>query len=131
MTAISTIGISKLDQVAINVQDLNRATAFYRDILQLQHLFTAGDKLAFFNCAGTRLMLSKPEKPEFDHPGSILYFKVPDIHSAHALLVEKGVQIEDAPHLIAKMGSHDLWMFHFHDSENNLLALSCELPPQN
>lgn len=128
MAGIGTLGISKLDQVAINVQDLNRAAAFYRDILQLPHLFTAGDKLAFFDCGGTRLMLSKPEKAEFDHPGSILYFKVPDIHAAHARLFERKVQIEDAPHLIAKMGNFDLWMFFFRDSENNLLALSCELP---
>jgi methylmalonyl-CoA/ethylmalonyl-CoA epimerase len=123
-----TLGISKLDQVAINVQDLNRATTFYRDVLQLPHLFTAGEKLAFFDCGGTRLMLSQPEKAEFDHPGSILYFKVTDIHASHARLVEQQVRIEDAPHLIAKMGNFDLWMFFFRDTENNLLALSCDLP---
>jgi methylmalonyl-CoA/ethylmalonyl-CoA epimerase len=127
VTESSSLGISKLDQVAINVRDLNRATTFYRDVLQLPLLFTAGDKLAFFDCGGTRLMLSKPEKAEFDHPSSILYFKVPDIHAAHARLVDQGVHIEDAPHLIAKMGSVDLWMFFFRDTENNLLAISCEL----
>ena len=131
MSDSSALGISKLDQVAINVQDLNRATAFYRDVLQLPHLFTAGGKLAFFDCGGTRLMLSRPEKAELDHPGSILYFKVPDIHSAHARLVEQKVRIEDAPHMIAKMGKFDLWMFFFRDTENNLLALSCELPSHN
>ncbi len=128
MHSSGTLGISKLDQVAINVRDLARATAFYRDVLQLPHLFTAGDKLAFFDCGGTRLMLSKPEKAEFDHPGSILYFKVPDIQAAYARLLEEKVQIEDEPHLIAKMGAFDLWMFFFRDSEENLLALSCELP---
>lgn len=91
-------------------------------------MFTAGDKLAFFDCGGTRLMLSKPEKPEFDHPSSILYFKVADIHASHATLVERGVKIEDPPHLIAKMGKYDLWMTFFRDSENNMLALSCDIP---
>lgn len=128
MDVVGKLGISKLDQVAINVHDLNRAIVFYRDVLELPHLFTAGDKLAFFDCGGTRLMLSKAEKPEFDHPASTLYFKVSDIHSAHTRLVEQKVRIEDAPHLIAKMGNFDLWMFFFRDSENNLLALSCELP---
>lgn len=127
VTESSSLGISKLDQVAINVQDLSRATAFYRDVLQIPHLFTAGDNLAFFDCGGTRLMLSRPERPEFDHPGSILYFKVPDIHAAHARLVEQKVRIEDTPHIVAKMGSFDLWMFFFRDTENNLLALSCEV----
>ena len=74
-------------------------------------------------------MLSPPEKPEFDHPSSILYFTVPDIASAHRQMLERGVQFEDTPHLIAKMPTHDLWMTHFKDPEKNLLALMCELPP--
>lgn len=127
MSTETTLGISKLDQVAIRIDDLERAIVFYRDVLNLPHMFTAGDKLAFFDCNGTRLMLSKPEKAEFDHPGSILYFKVPDIHAAYAKLSERNVRIEDAPHLIAKMGKYDLWMMFFRDSENNLLALSSEI----
>ena len=40
--AIVGIGISRLGQVCINVHDLERATAFYRDTLGLPLLFTAG-----------------------------------------------------------------------------------------
>jgi methylmalonyl-CoA/ethylmalonyl-CoA epimerase len=90
-------------------------------------LFTAG-KLAFFDCGGVRLMLDTPEKPEFDHPGSILYFAVPDIRSAHREMLSRGVHFEDEPHLIARMPTHDLWMTFFRDSEENLLALMCEMP---
>jgi methylmalonyl-CoA/ethylmalonyl-CoA epimerase len=128
--AEAILGISKLDQVALRVADVARAVVFYRDVLKLPHLFTAGEKLAFFDCGGTRLMLSKPEKPEFDHPSSILYFKVPDIQGAHATLVAKGVKIEDPPHLIAKMGKYDIWMTFFRDSEGNMLALSSDVPVQ-
>ena len=120
-------GISRLGQIAINVHDLDRATAFYRDILGLPLLFTAGS-LAFFDCGGVRLMLTRPEKPEFDHPGSVLYFAVPDIASAHRQMLNAGVRFEDTPHLIAKMPTHDLWMTFFRDPEKNLLALMCELP---
>ena len=127
MTAATLpIGISRLGQIAINVHDLDRATAFYRDILGLPLLFTAG-ALAFFDCGGVRLMLSRPEEPEFDHHSSILYFTVPDIVSAHRQMLSSGVHFEDAPHLIARMPTHDLWMTHFHDTENNLLALMCEI----
>lgn len=125
--AIPHIGISRLGQIAINVQQLDRATAFYRDILGLPLMFTAGN-LAFFDCGGVRLMLTLPEKPEFDHPGSILYFTVPDIVSAHRQMLERGVQFEDTPHLIARMPTHDLWMTFFRDPEKNLLALMCEMP---
>ncbi len=123
-----SLGISKLEQVAIRVENLPRAVAFYRDVLNLPFLFMPGDKLAFFDCGGTRLMLTKPESAEFDHPGSILYFKVQDIQQAHAELLKKNVTVEDPPHLIAKMGAYDLWMTFFRDSENNILALSCDLP---
>lgn len=127
MTDVNALGISKLDQVAIPVKDLTRAIEFYRDVLQLPHMFTVESKLSFFDCGGVRLMLTRPEKAEFDHPGSILYFKVPDIHHAHTTLVEREVRIEDPPHLIAKMGTHDLWMSFFRDSEGNMLALSSEV----
>ena len=58
----ASIGIARLGQIAITVHDLNRATAFYRDTLGLQLLFTA-EKLAFFNCGGVRFMLTVPEEP--------------------------------------------------------------------
>jgi methylmalonyl-CoA/ethylmalonyl-CoA epimerase len=72
-------------------------------------------------------MLDRPEKPEFDHPSSILYFKVPDIKQAHTALSERGVKFEDSPHMIARMPDHELWMTFFHDSENNVLALMSEV----
>ena len=121
------IGITRLGQIAVTVHDLNRAIAFYRDTLGLPLLFTAG-KLAFFNCGGVGLMLDVPEKPEFDHPSSILYFTVPDIAAAHRQMLANGVRFEDEPHVIARMPSHDLWMTFFHDSEQNLLALMTEVP---
>jgi methylmalonyl-CoA/ethylmalonyl-CoA epimerase len=125
-TTAANIGITRLGQIAINVQDIERATAFYRDKLGLPLMFTAGT-LAFFDCGGVRLMLSPPEKPEFDHPSSILYFSVPDITAAHAQMVAAGVHFEDEPHLIAKMPTHDLWMTFFRDSEENFLGLMCEV----
>jgi len=74
-----------------------------------------------------RLMLSRPDKPEFDHPSSILYFSVPDIQAAHASMKTSGVKFEDEPHLIAKMPDHDLWMTFFRDSEGNLMGLMSEV----
>ncbi len=125
--ATKGIGITNLGQIAINVHDTDRAIAFYRDVLGLPLLFTVGH-LAFFDCGGVRLMLTHPEKPEFDHPGSILYFKVLDITSAHRQMLAAGVHFEDEPHFIAKMPTHDLWMGFFRDPEQNLLALMSEVP---
>jgi len=126
-TTATGIGISRIGQIAINAHDVERAAAFYQDALGLKLLFKAGPGLAFFDCGGVRLMLTRPEKPEFDHPGSILYFTVPDIQAAHAKMKEGGVRFEDEPHLIARMPDHDLWMTFFHDSEGNLLGLMSEV----
>ena len=120
------LGIKQIGQIAINVHDTNRAVEFYRDTLGLTHLFTAG-QLAFFDCGGIRLMLSPPDKPEFDHPSAILYFKVDDIQSAHQQLVQKNVKMEDKPHLVARMPDHELWLNAFRDSENNLMCLMSEV----
>jgi methylmalonyl-CoA/ethylmalonyl-CoA epimerase len=127
MTAVQdNVAITRLGQIAINVHDPERATAFYRDVLGLPLLFTAGS-LSFFDCGGVRLMLSRAEKPELDHPSSILYFSVPDIAAAHRKLRDGGARMEDDPHLVAKMPDHDLWMTFFYDSENNLLGLMSEV----
>ena len=124
--AMNETQINKIGQIAINVHDTTRAVEFYRDTLGLKLLFTAG-QLAFFDCGGVRLMLSPPEKPEFDHPSSILYFKVDNIHAAYDRLVHRGVKVEDQPHVVARMPDHDLWLAAFRDSEGNLMALMSEV----
>jgi predicted enzyme related to lactoylglutathione lyase len=119
--------LARIGQIAINAQDVDRATAFYRDVLGLPHLFRAG-QLSFFDCGGVRLMLDKAEKPEFDHPSSIIYFQVGDIQGAHGRLKGAGAKFEDEPHVITRMPQYDLWMTFFRDSEGNLLALMSEVP---
>jgi len=125
-TPSSGIAITQIGQIAINVHDTNRAVEFYRDILGLKLLFTAG-RLAFLDCGGVRLMLSPPERPEFDHPASILYFKVADIKSAYANLVQHKVKTESEPHVVARMPDHDLWLADFRDSEGNIMCLMSEV----
>ena len=125
MTQPSSTQLSTIGQIAMIAKDVARATTFYRESLGMKFLFEFPG-LAFFDCGGVRLMISKAEKPEFDHPGSILYFKVNDIEEAHRDLVSRGVEFVDAPHLIAKLPDHELWMAFFKDSEGNTLALMDE-----
>lgn len=120
-------GLDRIAQISLVVQDVERASEFYRAVLGMKHLFSFPG-LAFFDCGGIRLMLSRAEKPEHDHPASILYYAVPDIEAAHALLRERGATFEDEPHVVHRAESHDLWMTFLRDSEGNLLALTCERP---
>jgi methylmalonyl-CoA/ethylmalonyl-CoA epimerase len=117
------VALQEIAQIAINVNDVPRAVAYYRDILGLKLLFEVPPKMAFFTCGSVRLMLSLPETSEYDHPGSILYYKVTDIEGTALTLKGRGVAFQGEPHLIAKMPDHELWMGFFKDSEGNTLAL--------
>ncbi|MGH9972244.1 MAG: VOC family protein [Pyrinomonadaceae bacterium] len=127
MPNMNNFGLSAIGQIAVNAHDLDRAIAFYRDKLGMKHLFTVPSHMAFFDCDGVRLMLALPEKPEFDHPSSIIYFRVDDIQQATKILTERGVPFEEQPVLVAKMETYDLWLASFRDSENNLLAIMGEV----
>jgi methylmalonyl-CoA/ethylmalonyl-CoA epimerase len=119
------VALERIGQIAVHVQDVERAVAFYRDVLGLRLLFQAPPGLAFFDCGGVRLMLSAPEGRSGG--SSIVYYVVPEIHAAYDTLAARGVQFEDRPHVIARMADHDLWMAFFRDSEGNLLGLMCEV----
>jgi len=118
--------LGQIGQIAVNVHDLDRAAAFYKEKLGMKHLFSVAGRMAFFDCGGIRLMLAIPERPDLDHPSSILYFKVPDIEATHRVLVSKEVHFETEPMLVAPMATYDLWLAEFRDSENNVLALMSE-----
>jgi methylmalonyl-CoA/ethylmalonyl-CoA epimerase len=119
--------LSAIKQISMNARDLPRAAAFYRDTLGVRHLFDAPPQMSFFDCGGIRLLLGVADKPEFDHPGSILYFEVADIQAAHRDLKARGVKFRDEPHRVAKLPDREIWLSFFDDTEGNLLALTCEI----
>lgn len=127
MSTQEDFGLGAITQIAVNVHDVERAANFYQQKLGMKLLFKAPPNLAFFDCDGIRLMLSPPAKPEFDHPSSIIYFKVADIQQATQILTERGVTFDEQPTFVANMGSYDLWLASFRDSENNMLALMSEV----
>ena len=131
MTAVSgDIGVTRIGQIAFTVADLPRAVAFYRDVLGLHFLFEAPPSLAFFDCGGTRLMLTPPEREgtvagqQFN---SILYYTVADIQTAAGALAGRGVQFEQPPHIVARLAAADLWMAFFRDPDGHTLALMSEV----
>ena len=126
MSAVTPVHLSQIGQIAINVENTDRATRFYRDVLGMKYLFSAGT-LSFFDCGGVRLMLTIPETAEIRQHSSVLYFKVDDINAVYQNLLAQNVSFEGKPHLIARMPDHELWMAFFRDSENNLLALMSEV----
>jgi len=121
-----SFGIQTLGQVFVPVLELERALAFYRDTLGIRFLFEAPPRMAFFDLGGIRLLLGESEGSQ-GSASSILYYKVPDISGAHETLVERGVTFDVEPHFVHDMGDHELWLAFFKDSEENQLALMCEV----
>jgi methylmalonyl-CoA/ethylmalonyl-CoA epimerase len=116
---------SHIVQIAIPIQDLDRAKAFYGGALGLAHLFDAPPGLSFFQCGQTWLMLSRPETPE-QAKASILYYSVPDARAAGAALAADGATLVEAARCIARVGGKDIWLTIAEDGEGNLLGLMSE-----
>jgi methylmalonyl-CoA/ethylmalonyl-CoA epimerase len=117
----------QLAQVALQVEDLPRSVAYYRDVLGLKLLFEVPN-LAFFDIGGVRLMLSAAAQ-EGERQESVLYYKVDDLNSSYEALLGRGAKNESAPHLIARMPDHDLWMAFLRDPDNRLVGLMAEVKP--
>ena len=82
--------ITEIGQIAITVSDVPVALEFYRDILDLEFLFSPADNLAFLKCGTNRIMLTTPQGAGDVGKNSILYFKTTEIEKFFASAVAKG-----------------------------------------
>lgn len=114
---MATPSIQRLAQISIRCEDVQRAVGFYRDVLGLPFLFAPAPNLAFLMAGDVRLMLSSEGEEGFSGT-STLYFQVPDIEAAVASIRDK-TELIDEPHIIANMGTYNLWMSFFKDTEGN------------
>jgi methylmalonyl-CoA/ethylmalonyl-CoA epimerase len=115
----------RLVQVAQRAEDLERASAFYADLLGTPPAATYDPPgLVFFDLVGVRLML------ELNAPAAMLYLSVTDIEATIDRLRSSGVTIESEPHVIfsheddtlGPAGTDETQAF-IRDSEGNLVGL--------
>ncbi len=116
-------GLIEIGQIAVTVEDVERATAFYRDVLGVPFLFDAPG-LAFFDLGGIRLMLSRPAG--VGPSSSVLYFRAADIQASYETLLSHGVEFREAPHVVHRTDDYELSMAFFNDSEGNVMAIMHE-----
>jgi predicted enzyme related to lactoylglutathione lyase len=120
---------ASVGQLLIPVNDLERATTFYRDTLGFPFLFSAPPQMSFFQAGTVRLLVGVPEAGQRAHRGSAIYFKVADIQGVYRTLKERGVAFGDAaPHLVHKAATYELWLCEFRDPDGNQLVLMSEIP---
>jgi methylmalonyl-CoA/ethylmalonyl-CoA epimerase len=114
-----------LVQVAQYAEDLDRATAFYRDLLGSDPTATYDPPgLVFFDLDGVRLLLDRGA------PSALLYLAVEDIEATVSRLRAAGVSVEGEPRVIFTHeddtlgpAGTDEWMGFVRDSEGNLVGL--------
>ncbi len=123
-TEMSDIQLGPIGQIARNVKDVAAARQWYGEVLGFPHLYSFGN-LAFFDCGGTRLFLSEGDGNPSE---SLLYFRVPDIRTAHDQLAARGVEFTHAPHMIHRHddGTEE-WMAFFADPEGRPLAIMAQV----
>jgi predicted enzyme related to lactoylglutathione lyase len=117
------IMLSEIGQIAVTVSSVDEALPFYRDALGLTFLFSPAPNLAFLSAGTVRIMLSTPQGAGAVGANSVLYFKVADIAAAYAAIVNRGVSGEQAPHFVAKLPGHELWLAFLRDPDGNLVGL--------
>jgi len=123
---VDTFRLDRIGQILVPIRDVDRAVAFYRDVLGMRFLFRFPGT-AFFDCGGIRLYLSIPESPAFDGRVTI-YYRVDDVADAVAELESRGGTFDDDPHVVHRDAAYELWMAFFRDPDGNNLALMSEVP---
>jgi predicted enzyme related to lactoylglutathione lyase len=130
MTPSRDLADAAVGQLLIPVEDLARATAFYKETLGLPFLFSAPPQMSFFQAGNVRLLVGVPEDGRPRQRGSMIYFRVADIHAVHETLTTRGVRFHALPHVVHRTPTTELWLTEFRDPDGNGLALMSETPRQ-
>ncbi len=120
----------RIVQIAQRAEDLDRASAFYADLLGAEPRAAYDPPgLVFFDLDGVRLLLDRGA------PSALHYFEVDDIDAAVRRLRDDGVEVENEPHVIFGHGADTLgpagtdeWMAFVRDTEGNLVGLVEQRP---
>ena len=113
-------------QILVPVTDLDRAVAFYADVLGLPLLFRFPGN-AFFDADGVRLYLASPTEPGYTGPATI-YFRVKDVSATFALLESRGATVRERPEITHRDPAYDLWLAFVSDPDGNNIGLMREAP---
>ncbi len=124
------LSLSRIKQIALPVNSVEKAKTFYKDVLGLRHLFDAPPALSFFDCGGVRLMLAGPEAQgkDGDTQHAVLFYDVNDIKTAYAQIKAAGAPSLAEPHVIARMNGLAVWIAELSDGQGNNVSLMSEVP---
>lgn len=117
----------RLQQIALTTRDLPRAVAFYRDALGLPLLFESNG-MAFFDLAGTRLMIGQDAQRPDARPTAVLYFDAPEFEATVRALAALRVPFDGPVETVQSTAAGDLKLQQFRDPDGNALAVMGTVP---
>jgi catechol 2,3-dioxygenase-like lactoylglutathione lyase family enzyme len=126
MSSETGLGGAQIRQILMPVSDLDRAVAFYGDVLglPLQMRFPG---IAFFDAAGIRLYLASPSDAGFTGVATI-YFWVADTAATFESLVGRGATARESPSIVYRTEAFDMWLAFVDDPDGNHIGLMHEAP---
>jgi methylmalonyl-CoA/ethylmalonyl-CoA epimerase len=120
-----------LRQVAQRIENLDRAVAFYNQILGVEPVAVFNPPgFAFYKLGQTRLFL------DVNAPSSLIYLEVPSVRVAIDELRSRGIKVLSEPHIIFPDPNGvfdapgDEWLGFVEDSEGNHLGLMSREPAE-
>ena len=123
---MSTVNVQSIGQIMLTVDDLDRAVAFYRDVLGLEVLMTFEDQgMAFLRCGGLRLYLTNSADGPRSRP--LLYYPVQDIRQTAQQLESAGVKSLSPAHPVHRTPESELWLAFFEDPDGLTFGLMEEV----
>ena len=130
MAPTDAVSLSRIKQIAIPVNSVDEAKAFYRDTLGLRHLFDAPPALSFFDCGGVQLMLAGPDAQgkDGDQQHAVLFYDVSDIKTTHARIKSAGAKCLEEPRIITRMNGREIWISSISDGQGNVVGLMSDVP---
>ena len=114
--------LSKLAQIALSTRDLPKAVAFYRDVLGLKLMFEVSG-MAFFDIAGTRLMIGAAHFTGPLQNNTYLYFDAGDWHETEPALEKRGVKFDRPAEVVQRAEGKEHALRFFKDPDGNALAI--------
>ena len=120
------VALGPIMQLLVPVDDVERAAAFYEEVLGLPLLFKYPGN-AFFDAHGVRIYLARPTEPGYAGPITI-YFRVDDVSATFEALVARGAAVREAPEIVHRDESYDLWLAFVTDLDGNNIGLMREAP---
>ncbi|HYX86744.1 MAG TPA: VOC family protein [Gaiellales bacterium] len=122
------VSLDGVGQIRINVKDLARAVAFYRDVLGTEFLFDVPEQgIAFLDCGGVRLFLAAAE-PGSGSTTAAVYYRVNGLDRAYEELAARGVEFTHPPTTVYTLEDVEGRMAFLEDPEGNTVALMEETP---